>query len=930
MRKSNSINSLSEGVVAGTGYGKTFIDSYHRTGDVQDTQAALDKVKSILQNGFKPGTGALYGVGLYSTGDWLSQFGGRGNGYMLGYGSAIIKFRTPAKGVLLFDYRIARKVYGNNYTLEDQLINFGVISYGKVPKFISLLSEDLMETFKNPRVSADRALVIWKNLWCDHKAYIATIQNLNASPDTIQQYLQIPTAEIPRDLYHNPKIIGIAFSGSNDGNVLFIKKEQLSKAKPLAYCVMDSQKSSDPRAFIVPWTLVGSISSVAGTAIVLKDALAAAGVPRGKNTFDETYVQCSAKDGVTVASTFVKSNFPWASNAMNSFQSLDVAFDNSKKDYIFGGVWMRGKCTAHYFGEPGAIKQELSICGRTSSNFDMIPTFKMGEFEGGEFRGKMLGGVFNKGAFNGIFIGGVLNFDGNISWGPAAKCQNEGSFSKSIKYKGVVYKIGDQNPLDYYNTLVAGEQSNGNAADLTVSLSDAIKAKLPFKVDNLDIPDNWQLCKTIPDGVRLFKKVFSWLFNRSRIIWSTDTPVSIQVRSTMIEVISGTLRLGDVYFDKWAKGTEVKGGNIYSPQGSKNIFFGTLSGGNYREGIFNGEFKGGILYLDKLIWEPSAKFIWDENSKIAFVYKGKQTKIDNKMLYYNGGKGSPKYNHIQKLIPAVKSGEYLRDVIAVSKASLLYKQGKGPHPSLLFAPKIAKSLVAISQADIDTSLAADDWSDDDGFTEKRAITEKQFFTRQLSDSEQDKLYQVFYDTYVKVVGASFNRDEFDWRAAGWEFYGNPPDDNNPNAPCGGVSVRRQASNNMYKMTSSFGDFRSVLKGFDEFSTLHKNDPCWSILTPEIAKMMQKHSKDWKTLPALVVKTMEGMLKKLTNGDVLSAGLNGVLKVSTPAGVMNKVFIANRAYITWLLESIENPEKASRIPIPQVVLKPLVGLLKVLI
>lgn len=183
---------------------------------------------------------------------------------------------------------------------------------------------------------------------------------------------------------------------------------------------------------------------------------------------------------------------------------------------------------------------------------------------------------------------------------------------------------------------------------------------------------------------------------------------------------------------------------------------------------------------------------------------------------------------------------------------------------------------------------------------------------------------------MKATGAAFTRDAFEWRADAWTFFGDPPDGKNPNAPVGGIAVRRQRSNNMYKIVASFGNFRSIFRGFDEFKSKHGNTPAWAILTPNLAKMVTKHDKSFKLLPGIVVKAMEGAIKKFSNGEVKSIGLNGVMKVDTPAGVMDKVFIANTAYILWLLDSVENPANASRLPVPQAVLAPLLSLVKALI
>jgi hypothetical protein len=212
----------------------------------------------------------------------------------------------------------------------------------------------------------------------------------------------------------------------------------------------------------------------------------------------------------------------------------------------------------------------------------------------------------------------------------------------------------------------------------------------------------------------------------------------------------------------------------------------------------------------------------------------------------------------------------------------------------------------------------------------RALDESEFLYLGLSDAEQDRLYQVFKESYEKSTGAAFEKEDFDWRAAGWTFFGNPPNDNNPMAPVGGIAVRKQQSNSMFKMVASFGDFRSILRGFDEFKSKHGHVPTWGIVTLEILKLVTKHDKDFKALPGIVVKAMEGAIKKFSNGEVKSVGLDGMMQVQTPAGMMKKVFLANVPYIKWLIDSVEDPANASRLPVPQIVLSPLMGLVKKLI
>jgi hypothetical protein len=98
----------------------------------------------------------------------------------------------------------------------------------------------------------------------------------------------------------------------------------------------------------------------------------------------------------------------------------------------------------------------------------------------------------------------------------------------------------------------------------------------------------------------------------------------------------------------------------------------------------------------------------------------------------------------------------------------------------------------------------------------------------------------------------------------------------------------------------------------------------------IKKLIIKHDKDFVSLPGIVAKAMESGIKKLSNGEVKSISLDGSMQVETPAGMMKKYFVANKDYIRWLLDSISDPSNASRLPVPQAVLTPLIGIIQKLL
>jgi hypothetical protein len=89
---------------------------YHRTG----RKYGDSSVKGIAADGYTVGGGALYGVGVYTTYDLESQL----DDYLRNsYGNIIIESKVLSLDkFLIFDYDIAKKIYGNvNYTLDNQL-----------------------------------------------------------------------------------------------------------------------------------------------------------------------------------------------------------------------------------------------------------------------------------------------------------------------------------------------------------------------------------------------------------------------------------------------------------------------------------------------------------------------------------------------------------------------------------------------------------------------------------------------------------------------------------------------------------------------------------------------------------------------------------------------------------------------------------------
>lgn len=196
------------------------------------------------------------------------------------------------------------------------------------------------------------------------------------------------------------------------------------------------------------------------------------------------------------------------------------------------------------------------------------------------------------------------------------------------------------------------------------------------------------------------------------------------------------------------------------------------------------------------------------------------------------------------------------------------------------------------------------------------LKEKRFTLSQLSDEEADTLYQGFYDAYMKSVGASWDRYTFDVKAYNWTFFGDVT---------GGVALRHQRSG-LWKLNASYGYPRQVLKGFMEMQTQIGNEPIWGAATEDITKMLERVSKgDFKKPPKLLVKILMPYLKKAMGADAGQATSNGSIIVNTPAGKMEKFFIANKAYYQELLDNSDKYLGDKGIPAP--IKNTLVGLLR---
>ena len=231
---------LGERVIGADGVSKQGFTFYHRTGG-RNPASCEKTIDSILKTGFKPGSGDMYGVGMYGTTDRKSSFNPAN---INSYGLGLIKFLVPVQGVLIFDYNISALLFGTGlgksgmpaYSLEDQLVRYGIFQANKVPEIFQVLSVDLESSFGggNRTISADRAYQIFVQGIMKGGNIPQLAKGLKSiDKDMVDAYIHAAwTANKYKNFDKFRGVNGIVFSGNHDGNVIVMYKlpKELSKS----------------------------------------------------------------------------------------------------------------------------------------------------------------------------------------------------------------------------------------------------------------------------------------------------------------------------------------------------------------------------------------------------------------------------------------------------------------------------------------------------------------------------------------------------------------------------------------------------------------------------------------------------------------------------------------------------------------------------
>tara|TARA_Y100000389_G_scaffold50619_1_gene46311 strand:+ start:425 stop:1903 length:1479 start_codon:yes stop_codon:yes gene_type:complete len=191
LREGLETKTLTEDITSGR------VTVYHRTGT-----RSKSPVKGIASDGYRHSSGR-FGDGVYTTYTLESQL----NGMERIYGNIIIESKVKSmKNFLIFDYGVARKIYGNkNYTLDKQL---RIILGGKFDKY----------------------------------KYDDNLKNLIEEIPVVKYTSDVATNLVDKSEYNDivANISGMVFTGPNDGNVLVCYDRK--NVEPIRY-TMDEGKT---------------------------------------------------------------------------------------------------------------------------------------------------------------------------------------------------------------------------------------------------------------------------------------------------------------------------------------------------------------------------------------------------------------------------------------------------------------------------------------------------------------------------------------------------------------------------------------------------------------------------------------------------------------------------------------------------------------
>lgn len=176
-----------------------------------------------------------------------------------------------------------------------------------------------------------------------------------------------------------------------------------------------------------------------------------------------------------------------------------------------------------------------------------------------------------------------------------------------------------------------------------------------------------------------------------------------------------------------------------------------------------------------------------------------------------------------------------------------------------------------------------------------AVNEEVFRYSDLSDDEKEKVYDIFKTSYENSTGTSWDSAKFSSRANGWTFFGDRSS---------GFVVLRKQNSGMNKLTGVAGDLKSISLGISDINAL--NEPVWGMADKRISSILTKKF-NYYTPPAFILKLMMKKIPSSVFGDAEYEVNNdgSVTFKYSDVGDATKYFFANKQYYKQIYPTILN-------------------------
>lgn len=173
------------------------------------------------------------------------------------------------------------------------------------------------------------------------------------------------------------------------------------------------------------------------------------------------------------------------------------------------------------------------------------------------------------------------------------------------------------------------------------------------------------------------------------------------------------------------------------------------------------------------------------------------------------------------------------------------------------------------------------------------LNEEVFRYSELSDDEKEKVYDIFKTSYENSTGTSWDSGKFSSRANGWTFFGDKSS---------GFVVLRKQNSGMNKLTGVAGDLKAISMGIADINAL--NEPVWGMADKRISSILTKKF-NYYTPPAFILKLMMKKIPSSVFGDAEYEVNNdgSVTFKYSDVGDATKYFFANKQYYKQIYPTI---------------------------